>query len=259
MKKAPEELILFITDVTNFLVVSIKGKLESLGYKVVISKLNIDEVSRVKGQIGAILIHAQEDMSGKTKELTFVKDHALEYGYPIFLTGNSEDINAVEKILPKSMINREFFRPIDAGELADSLDEFIAEHRGMKTKKILGVDDSGTMLRNVKNWLEQKYQVILANSATMALKYLALSKPDLILLDYEMPVCDGKQLMGMIRADDDYANVPIFFLTGKNDKDSIAQVTVLRPDGYLLKTLPPDKIVKAIDEFFERQKGQKMG
>ena len=129
----------------------------------------------------------------------------------------------------------------------------------MKTKKILVVDDSGTMLRNVKNWLEQKYQVILANSATMALKYLALSKPDLILLDYEMPVCDGKQLMGMIRADDDYANVPIFFLTGKNDKDSIAQVTVLRPDGYLLKTLPPDKIVKAIDEFFERQKGQKMG
>ena len=43
---------------------------------------------------------------------------------------------------------------------------------------------------------------------------------------------------------------------GKNDKESIAQVTVLRPDGYLLKTIPPDKIVKAIDDFFEKKKGE---
>ncbi len=123
-------------------------------------------------------------------------------------------------------------------------------------KKVLVVDDSGTTLRNVKNWLEQKYQVILANSATMALKYLTLNKPDLILLDYEMPVCDGKQLMEMLRADEDYSKVPIFFLTGKNDRESIAQVTVLRPAGYLLKTLPPAQIVKAIDDFFEKQKGE---
>lgn len=259
MKRMPEEQILFITDVTNFLVESIKGKLENLGYKVVVSKLNIEEISRAKGPIGAILIHAQEDMAGKTKELTFVKDHALEYAYPVFLTGNSDDVKAVERVLPKDLITREFFRPLDAGELADSLDEFIDEHRGLKKKKILVVDDSGAMLRNVKNWLEQKYQVILANSATMALKYLALSKPDLILLDYEMPVCDGKQLMEMIRADSEYSNVPIFFLTGKNDRESIAQVTVLRPDGYLLKTLPPEKIVKVIDDFFEKQKGEHIG
>ena len=256
MKKVPEEQILFITDVTNFLVVSIKEKLENLGYQVIVSKLNIEEISRVKGQIGAILIHAQEDMACKTKELTFVKDHALENVYPIFLTGNTDDVNSVEKILPKNLINREFYRPVDAGEMAEFLNEFIDDHRGKKKKKVMVVDDSGTMLRNVKNWLEQKYQVILANSATMALKYLALSKPDLILLDYEMPVCDGKQLMEMIRDDEDYSKIPIFFLTGKNDRESIAQVTVLRPEGYLLKTLPPAQIVKAIDEFFEKQKGE---
>lgn len=256
MKKIPEEQILFITDVTNFLVVSIKEKLENLGYQVIVSKLNIEDISRPKGLVGAILLHAEEDMAGKTKELTFVKDHALEYAYPIFLTGNSDDVKAVERVLPKSLVSREFFRPIDAGEMAEYLNEFINEHRGLKKKKILVVDDSGTMLRNVKNWLEQKYQVILANSATMALKYLALSKPDLILLDYEMPICDGKQLMKMLRDDDDFSKVPIFFLTGKNDRQSIAQVTVLRPEGYLLKTLPPEQIIKAIDDFFEKQKGQ---
>lgn len=256
MEKVQKEQILFITDVTNFLVESIKGKLEYLGYRVIVSKLNVEEISRCKGLLGAILIHVQENMSAKVKELAFIKDNALENAYPIFLTGNIEDVNAVEKILPKSIITQEFYRPIDAGELAEKVNEFIDEHRGLHKKKVLVVDDSGTTLRNVKNWLEQKYQVILANSATMALKYLTLNKPDLILLDYEMPVCDGKQLMEMIRADEDYSKVPIFFLTGKNDRESIAQVTVLRPAGYLLKTLPPAQIVKAIDDFFEKQKGE---
>lgn len=254
MERVKKEQVLFITDVTNFLVESIKAKLESLGYRVIVSKLNIEEIKRGKGLIGAILVHAQEDMAAKVKELTFVKEHALEHAYPIFLLGNTDDINDIEKILPKNLVNGEFYRPIDAGELANKLNEFIEEHRGSKRKTILVVDDSGAMLRNVKNWLQQKYQVILANSATMALKYLALNKPDLILLDYEMPVCDGKQLMEMIRADEDYDKIPIFFLTGKNDKESIAQVTVLRPAGYLLKTLAPAKIVKAIDDFFENQK-----
>lgn len=256
--KMTDDQILIITDVMNFLIEAIKEKLEGLGYQVIVSKLNIDEISRVKGPIGAILVHAQEDMAQKSKELTFVKDHALEYAYPIFLTGNSEDVGEVEKFIPQSIINRVFYRPIDVGELAQILDEFIDENQGMKTKRILVVDDSGTMLRNIKNWLEPKYHVILANSATMALKYLALSKPDLILLDYDMPVCNGKQLLEMLRADEEYNDVSIFFLTGKNDKESIAQVTVLRPDGYLLKTIPPDKIVKAIDDFFEKKKGEHM-
>ncbi len=256
MEKVQKEQILFIIDVTNFLVESIKGKLEDLGYRVIVSKLNVEEISRCKGLLGAILIHVQENMPAKVKELTFIKDNALENAYPIFLAGNVEDVNAIEKILPKNIITREFYRPIDAGELAEKVNEFIDEHRGLNKKKVLVVDDSGTTLRNVKNWLEQKYQVILANSATMALKYLTLNKPDLILLDYEMPVCDGKQLMEMIRADEDYSKVPIFFLTGKNDRESIAQVTVLRPAGYLLKTLPPAQIVKAIDDFFEKQKGE---
>ena len=256
MENVQKEQILFITDITNFLVESIKGKLEHLGYRVVVSKLNIEEIRRCKGLLGAILIHVQENMAVKTKELTFLKDIVLENAYPIFLTGNMDDVNAVEKTLPPNIITGEVYRPVDAGELSEKVNVFIDEHRGKNKKKVLVVDDSGTTLRNVKNWLEQKYQVILANSATMALKYLTLNKPDLILLDYEMPVCDGKQLMEMLRADEDYSKVPIFFLTGRNDRESIAQVTVLRPAGYLLKTLPPAQIVKAIDDFFEKQKGE---
>ena len=116
------------------------------------------------------------------------------------------------------------------------------------------VDDSGTMLRNVKGWLEDKYQVILANSGAMAIKYLAINRPDLVLLDYEMPVVDGRQVLEMIRTESEFSDIPVIFLTSKNDRDSIIKVMGLRPEGYLLKNMEPEKIVAEIDNFFEKRK-----
>ena len=120
-------------------------------------------------------------------------------------------------------------------------------------KQILVVDDSGAALRNIKGWLEGRYYVSLANSATMAIKYLALNRPDLILLDYEMPICDGKQVLEMIRSERDFADIPVIFLTARNDRDTVMNVTALRPEGYLLKTMEPDVIVQKIDAFFARR------
>ena len=90
----------------------------------------------------------------------------------------------------------------------------------------------------------------------MAIKYLAMNHPDLILLDYEMPICDGRQVLEMIRAEAEFSTVPVIFLTSKNDKESVMKVTALKPDGYLLKTMEPAQIVQAIDDFFEKSKGK---
>lgn len=87
----------------------------------------------------------------------------------------------------------------------------------------------------------------------MAIKYLAMEQTDLILLDYEMPICDGRQVLEMIRAEKDFANIPVIFLTNKNDKESVVKISHLRPDGYLLKTMEPTQIVKNIDDFFEKR------
>lgn len=66
---------------------------------------------------------------------------------------------------------------------------------------------------------------------------------------------DGRQVLEMIRSEPDFSTVPVIFLTGKNDKESVMKVTALKPDGYLLKTMEPDKIVQTIDDFFEKRKG----
>ena len=66
------------------------------------------------------------------------------------------------------------------------------------------------------------------------------------MLDYEMPVVDGKQTLEMIRAENDIANIPVVFLTGVSDREHIEAVISLKPAGYMLKPPVKAKILEAI-------------
>ena len=54
----------------------------------------------------------------------------------------------------------------------------------------------------------------------------------------------------MIRSEKDIASIPVFFLTGRGDRESVKNVMALKPEGYLLKTMTDDVIKKFIDDFF---------
>ena len=121
-------------------------------------------------------------------------------------------------------------------------------------KKILVVDDSSVMLELMKQLLEESYDISYANSGLSAIRSLTLNRPDLVLLDYEMPVCDGRQILEMIRSERDLADIAVIFLTGRVDKESVEKVLALKPAGYLSKNQKPEEIKHNIDEYF-RKKG----
>lgn len=119
-------------------------------------------------------------------------------------------------------------------------------------KKILIVDDSATVREAVKLMLSKDYSVSAVDSGVAAIRTIALDTPDLVLLDYEMPVCDGRQTLEMLRSDEVFSNVPVIFLTGRKDPSSMIGVMPLKPSGYILKTSKPTEIKKEIDEFFAK-------
>ena len=123
-----------------------------------------------------------------------------------------------------------------------------------RKKQILVVDDSDFMRSNIIQLLGNDYDMIESSSSVAAIKSITVNRPDLILLDYEMPICDGRQTLEMIRSDKDIADIPVIFLTGRGDAESVKKVMSLRPEGYLLKTMPEDGIKKTIDEFFAKRK-----
>lgn len=244
--------ILVVMEKNSFLPMSMIEQLKELEYNTVSAELDIQELSKLKETFEVVLLFMESEGEEKSKELVYLRDKAMEEDSPIFYVG--EDTPVMREILPKHILQEVFERPIDVKASAKKIDDFIKEHGKHVKKKILVVDDSGIMLRNIKRWLEDKYQVILANSGAMAIKYLATNRPDLVLLDYEMPVIDGSQVLEMIRTETEFCDIPVIFLTGKNDKESIMKVLELKPEGYLLKSMEPQKIIQEIDNFFEKQK-----
>lgn len=104
----------------------------------------------------------------------------------------------------------------------------------------------------MKRLLEDTYEVSLAKSGLAAIRSMTLDRPDLVLLDYEMPVCDGKQVLEMIRAEEELASTPVIFLTGRTDRESVRNVVALKPAGYLPKSMKSDEIKKNIKAYFDK-------
>ena len=248
--------ILVVMEQNSFLARNMMEQLKALDYNTKAVGLDVQQISKEKDSFEAILLCMESEAKGMTQELIYLRDKAVEEDIPIFFMG--EDAEDLHGIIPEHTLQEIFQRPIDVKVSAKVMDEFIKKHGKHTKKKILVVDDSGAMLRNVKGWLEDKYQVILANSGAMAIKYLATNRPDLVLLDYEMPVVDGRQVLEMIRTETEFCDVPVIFLTSKNDRESIMKVMELKPDGYMLKTMEPKQIVKEVDDFFERQRAYKI-
>jgi len=84
-------------------------------------------------------------------------------------------------------------------------------------KSILIVDDNLVSLKQISSQLAKNYDVSLAKSGELALQICARERPDLILLDVEMPDMDGFETIARLKADPQLKHIPVIFLTGNHD------------------------------------------
>lgn len=153
------------------------------------------------------------------------------------------------------MIESEVETSLEADNALTEVEKYLSkrekvEEESISKPRVLVVDDSTTIRTGMKELLDADYEVLMADSGISAIRAITLDKPDLVLLDYEMPVCDGRQTLEMLRSVKEFASLPVVFLTGRSDPESVRKVMSLNPTGYLLKYLKPAEIKQKIDGFF---------
>lgn len=126
-----------------------------------------------------------------------------------------------------------------------------AAQYGSDKKKILIVDDTPLMLRNLKKMLDKTYDVVLASSGKQALKSIAQETPDLVLLDYEMPEMNGREVFETMLADEDMKYIPVVFLTSVSDRKAVFSILQSKPAGYILKPAEREKLLNTVQEVLE--------
>ena len=155
--------VVIVSEVQSYLIMSLKSWFEQAEYEVTMVKADINAINKIKETPAVMLLYVDEKMLEELQALNFIKDKAAEEDIPVFIVGDMDELNSVEEIISKNLIRQRFQRPINVNEVVASISHYEQKHCRQNKKKILVVDDSGTMLRNVKGWLEETYQVSLAN------------------------------------------------------------------------------------------------
>ena len=103
-------------------------------------------------------------------------------------------------------------------------------------RRVLVVDDERKNRQLIEVMLgEDGYQVLTANCGADALEMVALSAPDLVLLDVMMPGMDGYQVASRLKADPKTAHIPVVILTALGDANSVAHGLGAGAVQYLTK------------------------
>lgn len=115
-------------------------------------------------------------------------------------------------------------------------------------KKILAVDNAVMYLNTLKKILESyPYDLFTTTSCDEALKYAANNRPDLILLDIEMPGMDGYELARRIKQGG--CRAPIIFISANSTKEYVDKAEEAGAEGLLIKPLRSSQLISKISEF----------
>ncbi len=102
-------------------------------------------------------------------------------------------------------------------------------------KTILVVDDTTVNIKIVVELLGDVYDIVACRDGETALEIVYQDKPDLILLDIMMPDLDGFEVCKRLKANNETKDIPIIFLTAKEDEQSIVQAYSLGGCDYIKK------------------------
>ena len=175
-------------------------------------------------------------------ETVTAKNHLSEYErvFPNFVL--------LKRPIVKSKLINTCYKVIGEDEKFAEKVTKAGDKKDVLKKRVMVIDDNPLLLRNMKHLLEKRYQVFIATSGEKALEFIPKKKPDIILLDYEMPGMDGRETFMKIKENPETRNIPDLFLTGISDKAHIYAALELEPAGYILKPAAEEKLFSQIEQ-----------
>jgi len=176
----------------------------------------------------------------------------------IFVTGNSDRESVVKGL---SLGAADYVvKPYTASKLIESIEANLYtvkkredvdnDETDDNRPSVLIVDDVSSMLRAMQYALNDRFNVYILSKSEDAIDFLKTKKPDLILLDYVMPVINGFDLIPIIRELPGHKETPIIIITTEGTQDHVNKAMAIGASDFIVKPFKPkelnDKVSKHI-------------
>jgi CheY-like chemotaxis protein len=114
---------------------------------------------------------------------------------------------------------------------------------------ILIAEDAGIQVRLTQLCLERaNYQVMAARDGKEALECIRTSKPDLVLLDVDMPIMNGFQLLNRLRSDEETRHIPVIMLTAHAKDAGLFDEWATPRDEFMTKPFSPNQLLATVQK-----------
>ncbi len=239
-----EKNIVLVMYQYSVVIKGVENKLKELGYHIETLSEKFDRIRELTENNALFIVYLPRDIlddTVKTASLEFITEMIQEGKRNMMLIGEAKLRDDVLQAVPAAAGFSWVNRPINMETFGGFVQRAIEEKRDAAVKKrILIVDDDPAYARMVREWIKDSYRVDIVTAGMQAISFLLKlkegDKVDLILLDYEMPVVDGPQVLQMLRQEEETAHIPVLFLTGNGSREAVSRVMELKPDGYILKS-----------------------
>lgn len=243
--------VVLISGSRGIIVKGVLRKLEDSGVDVVFCEPNVTTISAFEDSAEIFVLYLSDDVDDLRETIVYLNDIVKEREKDMIIIGEHLDRQTLQLAIPDVRITEWYDRPLDMDAFISGVTSVLRMRKNrMTSKTILVVDDDPSFVRIIRDWLKTDYQVFIVTSGMQAISFLMKKNVDLVLLDYEMPVTTGPQVLRMLRSEPDTARIPIVFLTGIGDAESVKQVISLKPDGYILKSTPKPDLLQWLKVFF---------
>lgn len=252
-KGTPRKTILVLSRGSTFMVDTILHNLTTEGYQAIYGEPSVDVLQTYSEHISMIVFYMGRFMDmeeGLQPAFEYINKLVEQKGIPFATVGNDAEYEILDRYIPRRNERIRLQKPMVVYDLIQQIDDII--HNTGSKKRILLVDDDNVFLKMAYDWLKGNYTVTMAGSGEECLAYLDGHLTDLILLDYSMPGMSGADTLERIRARETTKYIPVVFLTGKNDQESVLRVLSLNPQGYILKTSGKDELLSRVAEVLSR-------
>ena len=115
-------------------------------------------------------------------------------------------------------------------------------------KLIFLVDDTDSILTLASSVLDDDFRVLTMMSAEKMFSLLVKKRPDLIVLDIEMPDMNGFEAAAKLRENPDWHDIPVIFLTGYIDDTVLTKATSLKVHGVVDKSEITTTLLTRVNE-----------
>jgi DNA-binding response OmpR family regulator len=121
----------------------------------------------------------------------------------------------------------------------------------IERKRIVCIVDDEQYIREIYavKFLSEGYDVMTAKDGEEGLKMVRERKPDIILLDVQMPILDGFGFMEELQKDSNISSVPVIILSNIDDNDNMLKMGKFQTKFYVIKSLStPQKVFNIVKE-----------